>query len=171
MDAWLAVKWRRLLGARSMHPRGGIINSRLGPRSLSNPFTFTHDDASSATRRRLLFFFSSSFLCFFSFFFFFFFLFASKSSRAEPRRDASRGQLFYSFYVTRPLPELITLRINHSRQCMRFPISSLVPCKTTCTDFALFPPFSEREVSSAAINWISECRILIVTYICAYVVG
>lgn len=47
MDAWLAVKWRRLLSARSTHPRGGIINSRLGPLSLSNPFTFTHDDAST----------------------------------------------------------------------------------------------------------------------------
>lgn len=67
MDAWLAVKWRRLLSARSTHPRGGIINSRLGPLSLSNPFTFTHDDASTR---------------------FFFFIAAN---RVESRRDASRG--------------------------------------------------------------------------------
>ena len=38
MDGWLAVKWKiRLL---SSHPRGGIINSRLGP-SVACPIFFT----------------------------------------------------------------------------------------------------------------------------------
>lgn len=103
MDAWLAVKWRRLLSARSTHPRGGIINSRLGPLSLSNPFTFTHDDASA----RLFL-----------------------SSRTEPNRDETRrreASFFYSFSgkrrrgtrSRRPLTELITLRINTFRQCAR----------------------------------------------------
>lgn len=100
MDAWLAVKWRRLLSARSTHPRGGIINSRLGPLSLSNPFTFTHDDASTR-------------------------LFLSR--RTEPNRDETRREasFFYSFSgkrqrgtrSRRPLTELITLRINTFRQC------------------------------------------------------
>lgn len=100
MDVWLAVKWRRLLSARSTHPRGGIINSRLGPLSLSNPFTFTHDDASTR-------------------------LFLSR--RTEPNRDETRREasFFYSFSVKqrrgtrsrRPLTELITLRINTFRQC------------------------------------------------------
>lgn len=45
----------------------------------------------------------------------------------------------------------------------RFPISSLVSCRITCTDFVLFLPFRKREVSSAAINWMLERRILIVT--------
>lgn len=109
MDAWLAVKWRRLLSARSTHPRGGIINSRLGPLSLSNPFTFTHDDASTR--------------------FFFFLSRRTESNRDETRREAS---FFYSFSgkrrrgtrSRRPPTELITLRINTFRQCApSFPFS------------------------------------------------
>lgn len=106
MDAWLAVKWRRLLSARSTHPRGGIINSRLGPLSLSNPFTFTHDDASTR-------------------------LFLSR--RTEPNRDETRREasFFYSFSgkqrrgtrSRRPLTELITLRINTLR-FSHFPVLS-----------------------------------------------
>ena len=141
MDGWLAVKWKiRLL---SSHPRGGIINSRLGP-SVACPIFFTFFIPAtillqpSPQGSSFFFFLFRWLLCVFvflfpfllSFFLSLFFFFLIERAVSFSRKIIFRGNDLRHAYRSRRR-WMITLRINPFRQCASTHISSRSSFDTT----------------------------------------